>query len=165
MKTLSQRINESLNEAKGGKKIYVDYHGAMWIAYSPSSGTINYSYSRGLKSVQNFSSYGDMNKNYEPSFCIEFLDATKGLKPISKKDDKSRNTEIQLFKIPVYKEVPIEEQQYDVWGDSRYVTEHPTIKPTKYIYVSWSRMYADKKNKLIVSFFETLREAKGYHGF
>lgn len=149
MKSLQEHLSESLNEAKESDKIYVDNFGAFWLAYSPGSGTTNYAYSRGIKSVTNVKD----DKHADADFCDGFIEATKKMKPHRKK--KEEFSEIELFKIPVYNK-PAYAENYDIWGGD--------IKPNKFIYVSWVK-YGKKMEGKIIHFFETLREANGFHQF
>lgn len=141
------------------KNIYIDKNGTLWLAHAPGSGSMTWNYLNDKK-LRYVANYKDQTFGpYMPDFCKTFVEIAKNMKPLKTKWDDHSQTEVRLYQIPVYDKEVIEHNQYDVWGTGM----HPTIKPKKYVYISYSLF--DNRKKIIIGLWPTLREADLFHEF
>lgn len=133
------------------RKLFIDSANSFWVSRSQGSGTRNY----GLLNNNHGTVSCDGRVGVKDSYlCDTVEEVLKRYRAVRVKDVEF--TTVKLYKLPVYGQKLMSGERYDIFGGE--------VKPTGYVYMSFSK-YGQNKEKSIISFWESFKEANGFHQF
>ena len=132
-------------------KLFIDSANSFWIAHNQGSGTRNYGLLNNKPAIVSCDGRVGVKDYY---LCDAVEEVLKSYRAVRVKDVEFST--VKLYKLPVYGQELMSGERYDIFGGD--------VKPTGYVYMSLSK-YGQNKEKSIISFWETFKEANGFHQF